>query len=267
MDIGAHDDHVGACQVGMVAQGLGDIPIHGRQRQDIHRDAMAGEMRRDLRAGHRVRQVLLARDADQLDLSGGPQERQGVIEGPRRLGAAVPRHDDPVSREGFATLWHDDERPTAVHEHGLDQSPIDGQGNRFRVEDRQVMGAGEGAEAPDEVRIGKLRRLRGAGHARCRRGPLGRVGDRARKRIQPAVLGGHEPFGKGADEGMGQGQLQRGRLDGDMGVRLPGEREPVGQGGRAFLGVAFFRDPDQDAANVLEHGILPLNVWFGFRTQ
>ncbi|GEO16279.1 hypothetical protein MAE02_39750 [Microvirga aerophila] len=82
----------------------------------------------------------------------------------------------------------------------------------------------------------------------------------ARKRIQPAVLGGHQPFGEGADEGMGQGELQGGSLDGHMGVRLPGERKPVGQGGRAFLGFAFSRDPNQDAANVLQHGFLPLNL-------
>ncbi len=126
------------------------------------------------------------------------------------------------------------------------------------------MGAGEGRKALDEGWIGKLRRLRRARDAGCGRGALGRVGDRASKNVQPAVLGGHKPFYEGADEGMGQGELQGGRLDGDMGVRLPGKRQPVGQGRRAFLGFAFFRNPDQDAANVLEHGFLPLNVSFCF---
>jgi len=39
-----------------------------------------------------------------------------------------------------------------------------------------------------------------------------------------------------------------------MGVGLAGERQSVGQGEGAFLRIPFFRDPDQNAANVLEHG-------------
>ncbi len=63
---------------------------------------------------------------------------------------------------------------------------------------------------------------------------------------------------------MGQGELQGRRLNRDMGAGLSGKREPIGQGRGTLVGFALFRDPDQDAADVLEHGFLPLSVSFGY---
>jgi hypothetical protein len=75
--------------------------------------------------------------------------------------------------------------------------------------------------------------------------------------IEPAVLRGHEFFGDVADEGMRQDELQRCGLNGDVSTCLFGQREAIGEGRGSLLRISFFRHPDQDAADVLEHQSFP----------
>jgi hypothetical protein len=165
MHEGPHDDHVGTRQGGMIAQCLGHVAVQGRQIQDVRVYAMACEMRSNVGTWNGVLQILLAGDANQLDLLGGPQEGQGVIERPCCLGAAIPRHEDPSSCKAVPAFRHHDERAAAVGKHRLDQPSVNGQGNRFGVQNRPLVGPCQGGEALDQVRIGKLRCLGGAGEA------------------------------------------------------------------------------------------------------
>jgi hypothetical protein len=91
MHISSHHDHVGPDQASMMAQCLGDVTIQGGQGQFADLDAVAGEMRGKVGTRDSRLQILLSRDADQFDVRGLPQERQGVIERPCRLGTAIPR--------------------------------------------------------------------------------------------------------------------------------------------------------------------------------
>lgn len=255
MHEGPHDDHIGLGQGGMIAQRLCHVAVQSRQIQDGRVDAMTREVRGDLGTWNGVFQLLLAGDADQLDLLGRPQEGHGVVELPRRLGAAVPRHHNACSGESLPARRNHDQGTLAVRQHSLDEPPVDRKSDGLCVQYRQIMHPGKGGEAPHQIRIGKLRRFRGAGQPRSHGRLPSRVRDGVRKGVESTVLGCHEPRGDLADEVMRQDELHRGSLNGHVGPGFPGQRKAVRQRGGGFLRIALLGEADQDTVDVLQHGV------------
>ena len=130
-----------------------------------------------------------------------------------------------------------DQRPSTACQHPLDHAAIDCKRHRSGIKHGEIVNAGLGGEALDQLGIGELRHLRHAGDARGRGIAASNFGCGGGEVAEAPVFRRHETCREAANEGVRHEDSQRGGLNREVGVRLSSQRHSVGERRGRLVGI------------------------------
>lgn len=155
-------------------------------------DAVPGEMGDELLDAHDAL-VPLARDEDDVGRPRGAQQRHGLGDGARGIGAAVPGDEDAPARERADTRRHDDDGTPAREDGLLDEAAVGTEAVPLGPEDREVLDPRPADDVADEVGKAEMRARHGAGDSALGRGSAPGPGGRFRTLLQARFSSSRKP--------------------------------------------------------------------------